>query len=78
MTRRIEDLTDESNNGRKSNMEDHEDNEDDDKSERATLDADSHTYNLAKLLSSSNCLDSRESSLNLSNLNLGKFILKRK
>lgn len=74
-TRKIEDLTDESNNGRKSDVVDHED---DGKSGRAMFDIDSHTYNLAKMLSSSNCLDSGENSLNLSNLSLGKFILKRK
>lgn len=72
---KTENLEDESNSERKGNVEDHRDTKDFVKSEKAALSVGS--YQLAPMLSLSNCRNSRETSSNVSNFNLGKSMLKK-
>lgn len=72
-TKKIENPAGEPNNERENDMKHHQDAEDV-KSEEKMLDAGSHTDLLATL---SNCCNSRETSSNVSTLNLGKFAYRK-
>jgi len=72
-TRKLEAPADEPSNEWTSDVEDHQDDEKTE-SRRMILD----TYQLTRTPSSSDCRDSKEASSNLSYLNLGKFVLKKK
>lgn len=74
-TRKIEDSADEPSNERKNDA----DNRDAEnvKSEKTTPNADSHTYQLVTMLSPPDCRSSKEVPSNVSDLNLGKFILEK-